>query len=102
MVTRARKQQDEEASIPASVQPPAPSYGGHGGLDAGFVWQQLSEIQKTLGAIDAKLDQHKYLELLAKAGGSVLLPFGIDPQVLMEWTLKGGIQLPLDTWNKAF
>ena len=50
----------------------------------------------------AKLDQHKYLELLAKAGGSVLLPFGIDPQVLMEWTLKGGIQLPLDTWNKAF
>lgn len=59
MVTRARKQQDEEASIPASVQPPAPSYGGHGGLDAAFVWQQLSEIQKTLGAIDAKLDQHK-------------------------------------------
>jgi hypothetical protein len=41
------------------LQPPAPSYGGHGGLDAGFVWQQLSEIQKTLGAIDAKLDQHK-------------------------------------------
>jgi len=55
------------------------------------------------GQVDpAKLDQHKYLELLAKAGGSVLLPFGIDPQVLMEWTLKGGIQLPLDTWNKAF
>ena len=54
------------------------------------------------GQVDpAKLDQHKYLELLAKAGGSVLLPFGIDPQVLMEWTLKGGIQLPLDTWNKA-
>jgi hypothetical protein len=20
---------------------------------------------------------------------------------LMEWTLKGGIQLPLDTWNKT-
>jgi hypothetical protein len=54
------------------------------------------------GQVDpAKLDQHKYLELLAKAGGSVLQPFGIDPQVLMEWTLKGGIQLPLDTWNKA-
>jgi len=33
--------------------------------------------------------------LLAKAGGSVLLPFGIAPEVLMEWTLKGGIQLPL-------
>jgi len=54
------------------------------------------------GQVDpAKLDQHKYLELLAKAGGSVLLPFGIDPQVLLEWTLKGGIQLPLDTWNKT-
>jgi DNA polymerase-2 len=54
------------------------------------------------GQVDpAKLDQHKYLELLAKAGGSVLQPFGIAPQVLMEWTLKGGIQLPLDTWNKA-
>jgi len=54
------------------------------------------------GQVDpAKLNQHKYLELLAKAGGSMLLPFGIDPQVLMEWTLKGGIQLPLDTWNKA-
>jgi len=53
------------------------------------------------GQVDpAKLDQHKYLELLAKAGGSVLLPFGINPQVLMEWTLKGGIQLPLDTWNR--
>ncbi|HPY33974.1 MAG TPA: DNA polymerase domain-containing protein [Anaerolineaceae bacterium] len=38
---------------------------------------------------------HKYMELLAKAGGSVLLPFGIDPGVLMEWTLKGGVQLPL-------
>jgi DNA polymerase-2 len=54
------------------------------------------------GQVDpAKVDQHKYLQLLAKAGGSVLLPFGIDPQVLMEWTLKGGIQLPLDTWNRA-
>jgi len=25
----------------------------------------------------------------------VLLPFGIEPDVLMEWTLKGGVQLPL-------
>lgn len=59
MATRVRKLQDEEASIPAAVQPPPPSYGGHGGLDAGFVWQQLSDIQKTLGSIDAKLEQQK-------------------------------------------
>jgi len=48
------------------------------------------------GKVDPhSLDLRKYMELLAKAGGSVLLPFGIAPEVLMEWTLKGGIQLPL-------
>jgi len=52
--------QTEEASIPSQVQAPLPFYGGsHAGLDAGFVWQQLSDIQKTLGAIDAKLEQNQ-------------------------------------------
>jgi len=60
-----------------------------------YAWELGGQVDPT------KVDQHKYLELLAKAGGSVLLPFGIDPQVLMEWTLKGGIQLPLNTWNRA-
>jgi len=50
--------QAEEASIPSQVQAPLPLYSSsHAGLDAGFVWQQLSEIQKTLGGIDAKLEQ---------------------------------------------
>ena len=30
-----------------------------------------------------------------KAGGSVLLPFGIDPKLLMEWSVRGGVQLML-------
>ncbi len=48
------------------------------------------------GKLDPQaINIQKYMELLAKAGGSVLLPFGIDPDVLMEWTLKGGVQLPL-------
>mgnify|MGYP003603772856 FL=1 len=48
------------------------------------------------GKVDPQsINLDKYMELLAKAGGSVLLPFGIDPEVLMEWTLKGGVQLPL-------
>lgn len=59
MATRPRKVQDEEASIPANMQPQMPSHMGHGGLDAGFVWQQLADIQKSLGAIDAKLEQQK-------------------------------------------
>lgn len=59
MATRPRKVQDEEASIPANMQPQVPSHMGHSALDAGFVWQQLSDIQKSLGAINAKLDQQK-------------------------------------------
>ncbi len=36
------------------------------------------------GKVDPhSLDLRKYMELLAKAGGSVLLPFGIAPEVLM-------------------
>ena len=59
MATRssARRGSEEEASIPA-MQPPAHSIGGHGGLDAGFVWQQLSEIQKSLGSLQATMTQH--------------------------------------------
>jgi len=54
---RSSKPQEEEARLPVAMQPP--SVGGHthhGGMDAAFVWQQLAEIQKTLGTIDAKLD----------------------------------------------
>jgi len=60
MAARTRssaKGQEEEARIPVAVQPPATGYALHGGLDAGFVWQQLADIQKTLGAMDAKLEQ---------------------------------------------
>ncbi len=47
---------DEEATLP---QMPPPTHQGIGaGLDAGFVWQQLSEIQKSLGAIQATLQMH--------------------------------------------
>lgn len=36
-----------------------PAHQGLGaGLDPGFIWQQLSEIQKSLGAIQATLQQH--------------------------------------------
>lgn len=43
----------------------------------------------------ALLNTDKYVELLAKAGGSVLLPFGVAPELLMEWSQREGIQLPL-------
>ncbi|HNX45250.1 MAG TPA: DNA polymerase domain-containing protein [Anaerolineaceae bacterium] len=43
----------------------------------------------------ALLNKARYIELLAKAGGSVLLPFGIDPKLLMEWSVRGGVQLML-------
>lgn len=47
---------EEEATLP---QMPPPAHQGLGvGLDAGFVWQQLSDIQKSLGAIQATLQQH--------------------------------------------
>ena len=43
-----------------------------------------------------KVNVDKYTELLAKAGGSVLLPFGIDSELLSEWSRAGGIQLSLN------
>ncbi len=43
----------------------------------------------------ALLDIRKYTELLAKAGGSILLPFGVDPELLIEWSMTGSVQLPL-------
>lgn len=57
MATRQpRKAADEEATLP---QTPPPAHQGFGAsIDAGFVWQQLSEIQKALGAIQATLQQH--------------------------------------------
>ncbi|GAB2531215.1 hypothetical protein [Simplicispira piscis] len=58
MATRQprRSAVEEEATLP---QMPPPAHQGLGsGLDAGFVWQQLSDIQKSLGAIQATLQQH--------------------------------------------
>ncbi|MGI6251125.1 MAG: DNA polymerase domain-containing protein [Anaerolineaceae bacterium] len=43
----------------------------------------------------AKLDKAKYIELLAKIGASVFLPFGIDPPTLQEWSQTGRLQLAL-------
>lgn len=43
----------------------------------------------------ARINKGKYIELLAKAGAAVLLPFGIDPKLMLEWSQRGGIQLPL-------
>ena len=45
----------------------------------------------------AQINKAKYIELLAKAGATVLLPFGIDPKLMLEWSQRGGIQLPLVT-----
>ena len=43
----------------------------------------------------SRLDLAKYIELLAKAGATVLAPFGIEPKLMLEWSQRGGIQLPL-------
>ncbi|NLZ26800.1 MAG: hypothetical protein GX884_04400 [Chloroflexi bacterium] len=43
----------------------------------------------------SRIDVAKYLELLAKAGATVLAPFGIEPILMLEWSQRGGIQLPL-------
>lgn len=58
--TRAKKQAstDEAVAPPAIMTTPAQMGMAHG-MDAVFVWQQMTDVQKTLGAIDAKLDQHK-------------------------------------------
>ena len=41
------------------------------------------------------LDTEKYTRLLAKAGAAVLMPFGLDPELLIEWSERGHIQLQL-------
>lgn len=70
--TSTRKVSDMEASIP-TMAPPAHNYGSHGGLDAGFVWQQLSDIQKSLGAMQATMQQHSSAieRLDEKLGGKI-------------------------------
>ena len=55
---QSRKSTDEEAVLP-QTPPPANQGFGHGhGIDPGFIWQQLSEIQSKLGAIQATQQQH--------------------------------------------
>jgi DNA polymerase elongation subunit (family B) len=41
------------------------------------------------------LDTEKYTKLLAKAGAAALMPFGLDPNLLIEWSERGQIQLQL-------
>lgn len=53
---QSRKPVEEEAVLPQT--PPPASHGFGHGLDVGFVWQQLTEIQKSLGAIQATQVQH--------------------------------------------
>ncbi|PAT31891.1 hypothetical protein CLI92_09005 [Vandammella animalimorsus] len=58
--TRAKKQAaTEEAVAPPAIMTTPAQMGMAHGMDAVFVWQQMTDVQKTLGAIDAKLDQHK-------------------------------------------
>ncbi len=45
----------------------------------------------------AQINKAKYIELLAKAGATVLQPFGIEPKLILEWSQRGSIQLPLRT-----
>lgn len=42
-----------------------------------------------------KLNRAKYVELLAKAAAAILLPFGVDSEVLQEWSRTGGVQMIL-------
>lgn len=53
---QSRKSNDEEAILP-QTPPPANQGFGHG-IDPGFIWQQLSDIQSKLGAIQATQQQH--------------------------------------------
>lgn len=41
------------------------------------------------------LNSDKYIELLIRASGAVLTPFGISLDLLREWSLKDGVQLRL-------
>ena len=58
-----------------------------------FPWELGGRLDR------ARINKGKYVELLAKAGAAVLLPFGIDPKLMLEWSQRGGIQLPLSTIN---
>jgi DNA polymerase-2 len=42
-----------------------------------------------------KLDQEKYVELLARAASSVLYPFGVEVEGLKRWAHTSTIELPL-------
>jgi DNA polymerase-2 len=54
-----------------------------------FPWELGGKLDR------GQINKAKYVELLAKAGAAVLLPFGIDPKLMLEWSQRGGIQLPL-------
>lgn len=56
MATRATRATDEEASTPSSVTPV--QMGVAHGMDPIFVWTQLTEMQKSLGAIESTLKHH--------------------------------------------
>ncbi|HMN11741.1 MAG TPA: hypothetical protein PKD55_05385, partial [Bellilinea sp.] len=43
----------------------------------------------------AQPDREKYVELLYRAGASVLEPFGVDPAELKEWSHFGAVQMRL-------
>jgi DNA polymerase-2 len=43
-----------------------------------------------------KLDQEKYVELLARAASSVLYPFGVETEGLKRWAHTSTIELPLN------
>jgi DNA polymerase II len=43
----------------------------------------------------SKLDQEKYIELLARAASSVLYPFGVKEEELKRWAHTSTIELPL-------
>ena len=45
----------------------------------------------------AAVDVDKYVEMLIRAASSVLLPFGIQTDMLREWSLSDGLQLHLPT-----
>ncbi|MDH0852096.1 hypothetical protein N5D66_29515 [Delftia tsuruhatensis] len=68
---QSKKSGDEEATLP-QTPPPVNQGFGHG-LDPGFIWQQLSDIQSRLGAIQATQTQHSSSieKLEDKLGGKI-------------------------------
>ncbi len=47
---------------------------------------------------DERIDKPKYRELLARAGGTILYPFGIDPDQISQWA-AGGVQFKLEDFH---